>query len=69
MRTEPTDTTQIPHQRWHIRLHSYEQLHVEDAMYGLTKPFTPQNIQGTLHSIRIGSLRERIEDRRKDQLG
>jgi hypothetical protein len=38
-------------------------------MYGQTKPLTPQNIQGTLHAIRIRSLYERIEDRRKDQLG
>jgi hypothetical protein len=48
---------------------SYQQLYAEEAMYGHTKPLTPQNIQGTLHTIRIRSLGERIEDRRKDQLG
>lgn len=69
MRTEPTDTTRIPYQQWHIRLHSYQQLYAEEAMYGQTKPLTPQNIQCTLHAIRISSLYERIEDRRKDQLG
>jgi len=69
MRTEPTDTTRIPYQRWHIRLHTYQQLYVEEAMYGQTKPFTPKNIQGTFHAIRIRSLSERVEDRREDQLG
>jgi len=69
MRTEPTDTTRIPYQRWHIRLHPYQPLYTEEDMYGQTKPLTPQNIQGTLHAIRIRSLSERIEDRRKDQLG
>lgn len=41
----------------------------EELMYGQTYPFTPQDIQGTLHAIRIRTLSERIEDRWKDQLG
>lgn len=68
MRAEPKDVTRIPYQRWHIRLHSYQQWY-EELMCGQTYPFAPQNIQGTLHLIRIRSLSERIEDRRKDQLG
>lgn len=42
MSTEPADTAQIPYQRWHIQLHSYQQLYAEEAMvYGQTKPLAP----------------------------
>jgi hypothetical protein len=70
MRTELTDTTwmdTLPAMAYTAV--SYQQLYAEEAMYGHTKPLTPQNIQGTLHTIWIRSLGERIEDRRKDQLG